>query len=84
MKHVMSSFVCCGVALAAGIASADGDLEKLVDETYRRLTDEERIAQISGVIGGVLVDENGNFDAEKAALLKRRAAFFAVASEEGL
>ena len=84
MKHVMSSFVCCGVALAAGIASADGDLEKLVDETYRRLTDEERIAQISGVTAGVLVDENGNFDAEKAALLKRRAAFFAVASEEGL
>ena len=59
MKHVMSSFVCCGVALAAGIASADGDLEKLVDE-------------------------NGNFDAKKDALLKRRAAFFAVASEEGL
>lgn len=84
MKHVMSSFVCCGVALAAGIASADGDLEKLVDETYRRLTDEERIAQISGVTAGVLVDENGNFDAEKDALLKRRAAFFAVASEEGL
>ena len=84
MKHVMSSFVCCGVALAAGIASADGDLEKLVDETYRRLTDEERIAQISGVTAGVLVDENGNFDAKKDALLKRRAAFFAVASEEGL
>ena len=63
----MSSFVCCGVALAAGIASADGDLEKLVDETYRRLTDEERIAQISGVTAGVLVDEDGNFDAKKAA-----------------
>ena len=89
MKHVVSSFVCCGVALAAGIASADGDLEKLVDETYRRLTDEERIAQISGVTAGVLVDENGNFDAKKAAKrfphgFARRAAFFAVASEEEL
>ena len=67
MKHVMSSFVCCVATFAAVVAYADENLEKLVDETYRRLTDEERIAQISGVTAGVLVDENGNFDAKKAA-----------------
>ena len=63
----MSSFVCWVAAFAAVVAYADESLEKLVDETYRRLTDEERIAQISGVTAGVLTDENGNFDAKKAA-----------------
>ena len=63
----MSSFVCWVASFAAVVAYADESLEKLVDETYRRLTDEERIAQISGVTAGVLTDENGNFDAKKAA-----------------
>ena len=54
MKHVMSSFVCCVATFAAVVAYADENLEKLVDETYRRLTDEERIAQISGVTSSTL------------------------------
>jgi len=63
----MSSFVCCVATFAAVAAYAGGSLEELVDETYRRLTDEERVAQISGVTAGLLSDENGNFDAKKAA-----------------
>ena len=63
----MSSFVCCVATFAAVVAYADESLEKLVDETYRRLTDEERVAQISGTTAGVLADANGNFDAKKAA-----------------
>ena len=67
MKLILLLVACCGTALQTTSACADGDLEKLVDETYRRLTDEERVAQISGVTAGVLSDENGNFDAKKAA-----------------
>ena len=46
MKLILLLVACCGTALQTTSACADGDLEKLVDETYRRLTDEERVAQI--------------------------------------
>ena len=56
------------VMLLSGCASfaADRELHRLVDETYARLTPEERLAEICATTAGNLSGPDGRFSVEKA------------------
>lgn len=63
MKNLVLGAIICNVLTAA----FGGEFERLVDETYNRLTDEERVAQICAATAGEFTNSNGKFDAGKAA-----------------